>query len=261
METAINLKRDIEVALRRHDLNDWQRKFLSDILTRIDRNSDGFTLTDKQWKKVFEILGSRSNVVQFQPRETVLPPHRRPPKYSRSKFTRRRSHRLTWGERRFLTAIVVLAVIACLQFVTGSSKFDAVSSPSSSTKSEFASSRFSVTDGDTIHVEGEINGTRLVGYNAPEVFSPRCTSEKELGDRATDRLKELVAAGPVELTRVPCACKPGTEGTKRCNYGRSCAVLHAGGRDVSNILVGEGLAVPFVCGGTGCPPTPRPWCG
>jgi hypothetical protein len=138
METAINLRRDIEVALRRHHLNEWRRKFLTDILTRIDRSGDGFTLTDKQWRKVFEILGDRSNVVQFQARETS-PARPRSPRYSGSKFTKRRSHRLTWGERRFLTAIVVLAVIACLQFVTGSSKFGAVNLPSSSTKSEFAS--------------------------------------------------------------------------------------------------------------------------
>lgn len=258
METASNLKRDIEIALHDHHLNDWQRRFLTDILTRIDRSGDRFTLTDKQWRKVFEILADHSNVVQFQFRET-LPHHPRSPKYPRSKFAKRRSHRLTWNDRRFLTAIVVLALIASLQFFSGS-KFAAVSSPSSSTRTEFVSSTFSVTDGDTIHVEGEINGTRLVGYNAPEVFSPRCTFEKELGDRATDRLKELVAAGPVELTRVSCACEPGTEGTDRCNYGRSCAVLYAGGRNVSNILVGEGLAIPFVCSETKCPQTPRPWC-
>ncbi|WP_018856426.1 thermonuclease family protein [Rhizobium sp. 42MFCr.1] len=259
METASNLKRDIEIALRDHHLNDWQRRFLTDILTRIDRSGDRFTLTDKQWRKIFEILADHSNVVQFQFRET-LPRHPRSPKYPRSKFAKRRSHRLTWNDRRFLTAIVVLALIASLQFFSGS-KFAAVSLPSSSTRTEFVSSTFSVTDGDTIHVEGESNGTRLVGYNAPEVFSPRCTFEKELGDRATDRLKELVAAGPVELARVSCACERGTEGTDRCNYGRSCAVLYAGGRNVSNILVGEGLAVPFVCSETKCPQTPRPWCG
>jgi hypothetical protein len=26
-------------------------------------------------------------------------------------------------------------------------------------------------------------------------------------------------------------------------------------------LIEEGLAVPFVCGATRCPRTPRPWCG
>ena len=76
METASNLKRDIEIALRDHHLNDWQRRFLTDILTRIDSSGDRFTLTDKQWRKVFEILADRSNVAQFQFRET-LPRHPR----------------------------------------------------------------------------------------------------------------------------------------------------------------------------------------
>lgn len=259
METANNLRRDIESALRRNDLNEWQRKFLADILARIDRSGDRFSLTDKQWKKVFEVLGDRSNVVPFQTRE-LPPPRRSSPIYFRPKFVRRRPYRLRWSEKRFLVLASVVVVIACVQFIAGS-KFDAVSALPQSSKYDFASSKFSVTDGDTIHVEGEINGTRLVGYNAPEVFSPRCAIEKALGDRATARLKELVASGPVELTRVHCACEPGAEGTDRCNYRRSCAVLYAGGRDVSSIMVGEGLAVPFVCGGTKCPPTPRPWCG
>lgn len=60
--------------------------------------------------------------------------------------------------------------------------------------------------------------------------------------------------------QVQCACRPGTEGTKKCNYGRSCGVLQIDGRDVGQILIGEGLAVPFECGETTCPKTPRPWC-
>ena len=31
-------------------------------------------------------------------------------------------------------------------------------------------------------------------------------------------------------------------------------------RDVGAILIEESLAVPFVCGATDCPKTPRPWC-
>jgi hypothetical protein len=37
--------------------------------------------------------------------------------------------------------------------------------------------------------------------------------------------------------------------------------LTANGRDVGAILISEGLAVPFVCGATRCPPKPHPWCG
>ena len=123
-----------------------------------------------------------------------------------------------------------------------------------------ASHQFTVTDGDTIRVRGDAKGTRLVGFNAPETRNARCAKESELGKRATKRLVELVATSNMDLVKVPCACKPGTEGTDACNYGRSCGILRADGRDVGQILISEGLAVPFVCGATRCPRTPRPWC-
>jgi endonuclease YncB( thermonuclease family) len=120
---------------------------------------------------------------------------------------------------------------------------------------------FTVTDGDTIKLK---DGTRvrLVGFNTPEKFEPKCSREAALGNRASERLNELVAAAAsTDVTLVACSCRPGTEGTKKCNYGRSCGRLTVDGRDVGETLIGEGLAVPFVCGVSGCPPTPRPWCG
>jgi endonuclease YncB( thermonuclease family) len=120
--------------------------------------------------------------------------------------------------------------------------------------------QFTITDGDTIRLKGAPKGTRLVGFNAPESIEPRCDTEGELGRRAKARLTELVATAELELQKVPCSCPPGTEGTEDCNYGRTCAKLKADGRDVGAVLISEGLAVPFVCGVTSCPPTPRPWC-
>ena len=117
-----------------------------------------------------------------------------------------------------------------------------------------------LTDGDTIRLHGEKKGTRLVGFNTPETFKPTCDRGLELGRRATARLKELVATAKLELKKIPCACEPGTEGTDACNFGRSCGILRADGRDVGQILISEGLAAPFRCGLTSCPPTPRPWC-
>ncbi len=119
---------------------------------------------------------------------------------------------------------------------------------------------FSVTDGDTVKVYGDAKGTRLVGFNAPETWKPRCEYERQLGEQATRRLNELVTNGNAVLTKVACACAPGTQGTRRCNYGRSCGVLRVDGLDVGDILIREGLAVPFRCGSTRCPRTPRPWC-
>ena len=118
--------------------------------------------------------------------------------------------------------------------------------------------RISVVDGDTVRVGGRL--TRLVGFNTPETFEPACAAERRLGKAAESRLRDLVRSGNVGFAEVACACQSGTEGTARCNYGRACGVLHVDGRDVGETLMSEGLAVRFVCGGTGCPPTPRPWC-
>ena len=117
-----------------------------------------------------------------------------------------------------------------------------------------------VIDGDTIAVEGHKTYIRLAGFNTPEIRNAKCEDEGRLGVSATNRLRELVKAGNLDLTLVPCACKPGTEGTRACNYGRSYGVLESNGQDVGTLLIAEGLAVPFLCGETKCPRAPRPWC-
>ncbi|WP_353843350.1 thermonuclease family protein [Mesorhizobium sp.] len=136
----------------------------------------------------------------------------------------------------------------------------ALALPGAGTLKPLARSQFTITDGDTIRLNGAAKGTRLVGFNTPESIEPSCEAEAQLGRRAKARLKELVAVAKLELKMVPCSCMPGTEGTDACNYGRSCGSLFADGRDVGEVLVSEGLAVPFDCGSTSCPPTPRPWC-
>jgi endonuclease YncB( thermonuclease family) len=100
-----------------------------------------------------------------------------------------------------------------------------------------------VIDGDTIQRKGIVY--RLVGFDTPERGDlAKCDDERQHAKAATGRLRRLVAGGDVYLTRVSCACRPGTEGTRNCNYGRLCASLSIGGRDVGQILIGEGLAHP-----------------
>jgi endonuclease YncB( thermonuclease family) len=118
-------------------------------------------------------------------------------------------------------------------------------------------SQVEVLDGDTIRIAGET--FRLVGFDTPETYRARCPSERELGNRATFRLRQLVAGGGLDLERVTCSCPTGTEGTRRCNYGRSCGTLTARGRDVGAVLIGEGLARAYVCGRTSCP-SRESWC-
>ena len=115
-----------------------------------------------------------------------------------------------------------------------------------------------VVDGDTIDAGG--GRYRLAGFDTPERGDlAKCDSERELAARATARLQGLISSGNASLVRVACACREGTEGTRRCNHGRLCGALMVNGRDVGDILVGEGLAHRYVCTGTHCPPRAG-WC-
>lgn len=101
---------------------------------------------------------------------------------------------------------------------------------------------------------------RLVGFDAPETFRAQCPSERDLGNRATFRLRQIIAGGGTVLEPVPCSCRHGTEGTMACNHGRLCAILWVRQRNVASIMVEEGLARPYVCSRTKCPKR-EGWCG
>jgi endonuclease YncB( thermonuclease family) len=119
------------------------------------------------------------------------------------------------------------------------------------------SGQIDVIDGDTVR----FNGTtyRLAGIDTPERGNrARSDDERRRAEAATQRLRALVAGGDAQLTRVACACRPGLEGTRDCNYGRLCGSLSIGGRDAGNILISEGHARRYKCGATGCPQR-RPW--
>lgn len=95
----------------------------------------------------------------------------------------------------------------------------------------FARLPVEVVDGDTIRVQGQ--AVRIVGLDAPEMHG-QCSAERELAQRATRRLQELVRDG---VTLRP-------HGHDR--YGRVLATVQdKTGQDVALVLIREGLARPY----------------
>ncbi|RWN44689.1 MAG: thermonuclease family protein [Mesorhizobium sp.] len=268
MEPENDLKARIEAALVRGRLSQWQRQFLLDMRDRLVKYGSRTRLSAKQWAKLYEIIGpappSTDPPSQYRPNKPPSSPRWRPSRW-RSPFAREARYLAARFARTF--GIVLALVIGSLiySFVVKNGHVTWPRMPSFARSGDggrvpLLRSQFSITDGDTIRLDGTAKGTRLVGFNAPESIEPRCTLEADLGRRAKGRLTELVASAKLDLKMVPCSCPAGTEGTNRCNYGRSCGSLFANGQDVGDVLIAEGLAVPFVCGATSCPPTPRPWC-
>ena len=94
-----------------------------------------------------------------------------------------------------------------------------------------------VVDGDTLHLTcgGVGHRVRLLGYDTPEVFHPLCAAEGMAGKRATARLAELVATGPVTGVRF----------AGRDRYGRDLVSVEIGGRDVAGYMLASNLTRPY----------------
>ena len=71
-----------------------------------------------------------------------------------------------------------------------------------------ASDEVRVIDGDTIRIRQQRPDVRLVGFNAPETRRAICEAERELGDKATRRLRDLVQSSKLGFEFVGCACQP-----------------------------------------------------
>lgn len=99
-----------------------------------------------------------------------------------------------------------------------------------------------VVDGDTIWLKGQ--KIRVADIDAPETHDFHCTSEKELGDRATVRLHDLLESGPIALQPID---------RDEDSYGRKLRIVLVNGTSVGDTLVKEGLARYYANGR-------RPWC-
>lgn len=93
-----------------------------------------------------------------------------------------------------------------------------------------------VVDGDTIHYKGET--IRLAGFNTPEISEPACAQEKELGEQAANRLRELLNEGPFSLGKIYL-------GPDRDGYDRQLRELTREGRNIGDRLIASGLAEQY----------------
>jgi endonuclease YncB( thermonuclease family) len=99
-----------------------------------------------------------------------------------------------------------------------------------------------VVDGDTFWFKGV--DIRIADIDAPETHDWNCPSEKQLGDKATARLRELLNSGPITLSTID---------RDEDVYGRKLRNVSVNGTDVGEILISEGLAHRYVRG-------KLPWC-
>jgi endonuclease YncB( thermonuclease family) len=89
-----------------------------------------------------------------------------------------------------------------------------------------------VVDGDTVHIDGR--KIRLEDIDAPEAHNAHCPAEQELGERAKQRLVELLNYGHFKVVD--------TGGRDADRYGRKLRVIRQNGRSVGDTLIREGLA-------------------
>ncbi|MBL8544446.1 MAG: thermonuclease family protein [Hyphomonadaceae bacterium] len=94
-----------------------------------------------------------------------------------------------------------------------------------------------VIDGDTIEDEATGERIRLVNIDTPETGPrARCAAERQLGDRATQRARVLIAAASrVEIARTG----------RSDRYQRTIAFIRVDGRDFGEQMIAEGLARPW----------------
>lgn len=89
-----------------------------------------------------------------------------------------------------------------------------------------------VIDGDTFGIGSE--HIRILGMDAPETHPPRCAQEAQLGNAATEKLKELLSSGTVTLS-----------GSGHDLYGRELKQVSVDGVDVAQTMIAAGLASSY----------------
>lgn len=139
-----------------------------------------------------------------------------------------------------LTIVLPLGLFAALfpwKAVMGEAASDNASAPVP-VSAQFAlcvdgSRHTCVVDGDTIWLHDQ--KIRIADIDAPEIFEPKCESERSVGMRATERLTQWLNAAPFEV-------HPNPDGRDEDRYGRKLRVLSRSGSSAVEVLAAEGLA-------------------
>src|SRR5476651_911334 len=77
--------------------------------------------------------------------------------------------------------------------------------PAPSNTDSILPSGIQIIDGDTIRIDGTTY--RLVGFDTPEMGNgARCARERDLAERATNRLRQIVSGGNLGFQRIACSC-------------------------------------------------------
>lgn len=142
--------------------------------------------------------------------------------------------------RRVLLVLSVFTLAGCV------AETDPTQSPSAAAATDCRVTY--VADGDTIHLTcpatGEVKA-RLLGFDTPEVYSPKCSKELAAGQQATAKLRQVLRSGPITEARF--------QGHDR--YGRELVRLEVGGKDVAQRMIASGYALPYSGG------RHPDWCG
>lgn len=120
----------------------------------------------------------------------------------------------------------------------------------------YSGDRIIVIDGDTIALPCSIPAPgcaekiRPQGIDTPETFRPSCEAEHRAGLKAKERLVQLVRGSDVTVSR-----------SGRDRYGRTLGDVQANGTDVGQILMSQGLALPYEPGSKAKATRIAHWCG